>query len=215
MTDLLSLITKIFFVEEVRNIALVFGATVMSPKFTILLSFPYLHHDGPILDIKHCLAEAFRKIFQIDRQQFSLISKRPTKMSVFFNAKKTDSFETMGLQPRPLFKIQNSNSKKLLQINLLCKTAILSPMRSCEAGSDSYISGISPLDDTLQLMALCEDYEQNSNCDIDDNLPNHDIVCGETNSNLSQSKNDCSVTDYITCEEFVWYLAPIQICGFK
>jgi hypothetical protein len=206
MTGLLLTITNVFSFDDVCRVAFVFGSTVMSPKFTIMLTFPQLYYNGPILDARHCLAEIYRKVFQVDRQLFSSVSKRVTKMYVLFYAKRAECFSSAGLQPRPLFKACDRD-KRLLQIDLVCKSDVLSPMRDVNDVDNSALSGFSPLDDTLELMGLCNKLCHESNEESSQSCQSTPMPLSRVRLESANNREDIS--------DFVWYLAPMTVCGFK
>lgn len=178
--------------HPIREILILLGATVVSPKEVYHLRLPTDVIDGRILTQNQCQSVLFRSLVGEDILQGTKDMATLNKWTVLLEAPRLDKVNA-NVMPRLNFKPPVMGQHFML--NFMCHGEVINPDVS-RTETEFEISGIEPLNETC--MTLDE-----SNMELDNEVIFNDKICG------------VSTCNYNCDDDFIWYEVKPSFKGFK
>lgn len=177
----------------------ILGGTFVNPKETYVIRVPRAcNYDGPPLTSKVCVRTLFRKLFSSDI--FSDISiASPTNFHCLIEAPRDSNFT--WFTPKQAFKIPTKG--KLFELNILSTSNLIEPRLNSTMVSHFELSGITPLDRSID-----RSVDGSFSKDMSQLCINDDSTMEEEELNENACNDD-------TEEDFIWFQAPLKLKGFK
>ena len=127
----------------IKQVLLILGATVVSPKEVFVLNFPTSFYDSHSLSFKSCMSTLFRSL--VIRDWFGDVKplKSCTKLHVLVQAPRHSDFGSQILHPKINYKVPPRG--KQFALNFHCRAHIVNAELSQLGDAEFNISGIEPL----------------------------------------------------------------------
>ena len=228
-------LTNIFSTSShIKEILILLGSTIMSPKEVFVLRFPTSFYDGPILPYKQCLTSVFHKLVSEDLLGDVAELNSIVKMSVMILAPRDQDYSCYNLKPQLNYKIPQRGRK--FKLNFECHRNVnkLGAELSIMDETLFDMSGIEPLNKTMDPdhdpcpvpYLKTEQCRTSSHSVADDEpvvsaIPMVEILdTSDLSEPHEQSFKDMSYTgDQLSflgdSHDFVWYLLPQTFKGYK
>ena len=132
------------FIHPVRQVILLFGPTIITPKEFYVLQFPTRCYDGNILHWKSCRTAFFHKLVASDIFSHAKDLNSMVKLTVMVEAPRECDAAAVGLIPKPMFKVPTRGTR--FQLNFLCKGKVVNPDFSHVSDTSFDMSGIEPIE---------------------------------------------------------------------
>ena len=129
--------------EPIKQVLIIIGATVVSPKEYYLIRIPTCCYDGNLLDFRQCMATLFRKLVSSDiTGEFKNL--KPSKVFVMLYASSQSAKVLHKFKPRINYKLPR-RGKRIL-IDFIFNSARINHNLSHHGDNNFDISGIVPLE---------------------------------------------------------------------
>jgi hypothetical protein len=179
--------------ETIKQVAIILGSTIVTPKDCYVISFPTEFYEGLVLSRQACISALFRSLYDCDFLSPAKPLHTCTNLHVLFLAPRNCHLQRCKLVPKLSFRIPLIGMRFNINIVYLPDAVTLGNSKLDLVGEELDISGIKPLDDSL-----CS----TGKAPLAD-LPSADVM--STPRSPGNSAND----------DFVWFEAPTRVKGYR
>ena len=144
LEELFSLIKRVFAEGgPIKQVAVLLGSTIVTPKEVLLLHFPTAFYEGPVLSLKSCISSLFKTLVSGDFQSAAKTMNSSAKLTVLMLAARHCDFAPHRMLYKPHFKVPARGQH--LMVNFHCTSGVAPAELSRLDETDVDISGIEPL----------------------------------------------------------------------
>jgi Mad1 and Cdc20-bound-Mad2 binding len=174
--------------ETVKQVLIVLGSNIFSPKESYLVSFPTEFYEGQSLARHACVSRLFRKLYTADFLGTSKSITSCTSLFVLFLVPRNCKHQQWSLTPRLSYKIPVVGARYAVNVVFDGSVVVQTNSGLNLIGEDLDISGIHPLDET----------------DTNDSVTDSDTPVERNEVDIGSEEPD-----------FVWFEAPVVVKGYK
>ena len=178
----------------VREVLILLGSTIVSPKEIYHVVLPATSNCSDSLSYRVCMTTMFKHLVKTDLIGKATAVKTPKKISVLLLAERDPAFSDLGLIPKVQYKIPQRGQHFI--INFHSQKDELTPMANRSGELD--ISGIELLDISVEL----EHPTPSSKRVLSDNIS--DVTDLMVDVNLGGDAN-----------QMIWYQIPHTVIGYR
>ena len=144
LEELFSLVKRVFAEGgPIKQVAVLLGSTIISPKEVLILHFPTAFYEGPVLSLKSCISSLFKTVISGDFQSAAKTMNSSAKLTVLMQASRHCDFTLQRMLYKPHFKVPARGQH--LMVNFHCTSGVAPAELSRLDDTDINISGIEPL----------------------------------------------------------------------
>ena len=127
----------------IKQVAVLLGSTLITPKELLILHFPTAFYEGPMLLLKSCVSSLFKTVVPGDFEGAARTMSSSTKLTVLMEASRHSDFSPHGMLYKPHFAVPARG--QCLEVSLHCTSSVAPADLSRLDEADVDISGIEPL----------------------------------------------------------------------
>ena len=187
----------------VKEVAILLGSTIISPKETIVIRFPVQFYDGPILGFKSCLHTMFRRLVSADFLSEAKL-RHCSHLNVLLLAPRHMSCDRLVHQP--MLKPAPRGQRFVLTFDY-AGTVAPAELSRLEEAAEMDISGIEPF------ATDASNHDGEYTCTATTPSSCLRSVTKDSSENVSRPRSVADTDENDT--EYIWYRIPVTVKGYR
>jgi len=183
--------------ETVKQVLIILGSNIVAPRESYLLTFPTEFYEGSSLSRQSCISRLFQVLYEQDFLGSVKPLKACTTLHVLFLMPRDSQFQHFNIVPKLSFRVPVIGSRFDVNIVYQPGSVTLGSSRLDLVGDELNISGIKPLDDSL-----------NAGCTTSSNAASCSTLTVAVESAVTSTSTNSD-------SDLVWFQLPTCVHGFR